>query len=528
MAPGGPVHVALAALEITTTSTTADGAAVDGAAEGAAEGAADGAADGAAEGAAEGAADGAAEGGGEEPKAVSSASSAGLPSLPLPPDLLLLALSYLEVPTLSLLSRAGPEYEWLCRSYNLVARRELICFHSKLTFEEDILGIGLRVEYFPNGTLKSVSSELDVLSASAFDSGVRTGVWGQPFTSFLPLVLNPLHAERGFKRMCDCIALVAAGVPTEKHRGLVPVLKTRDILAVLTALMNTTVVQLMLDARLIQKQNTAGQREDAVSASRTQRHASEKALAGYCAFHHILLYMAARFPAMRAEAQATLAQFVRTPDARHKSVTPDLGRMLLLLTLSDATLGWTQISIIFLKEAFARNVRWTLKEHPSLAMVPSSRTVVDSKRLALTLAATRTSQRLIMFQVYFLNSIGRPAGQNPASILAMYHRCLGTPSDLQKDVMRKACVRICALGEKADIQENWNDFFDAVLVQRPPLLFLSNLLADAVVESEQKGYHRRGGYRGHGGGYRGRGGGGRGRGDGRRGGDRRYGGNQRR
>ena len=76
----------------------------------------------------------------------------------LPSDLLVIVLGYLPVSEVVLVSQANPGYSQVCETQNLVARREMKCFHTKLTFEEAILGIGLSYAYHPDGKLKTVTA----------------------------------------------------------------------------------------------------------------------------------------------------------------------------------------------------------------------------------------------------------------------------------------------------------------------------------------------------------------------------------
>merc|ERR1719282_1845862 len=75
-------------------------------------------------------------------------------------------------------------------------------------------------------------------------------------------------------------------------------------LAVLPQLMNSFAVSLM-------------NAKDGVT-----RHSSEKALLGYCSFHHMLLALAARHPCIAQVAEDKLSSFIRSEDGRHKSQTP--------------------------------------------------------------------------------------------------------------------------------------------------------------------------------------------------------------
>jgi len=234
--------------------------------------------------------------------------------------------------------------------------------------------------------------------------------------------------------------------------------------AVIQSLMNVMVVNMMH------------------SVDEQRLHASEKALLGYCAFHHMLLFLATRFPQILVYAKHALHTFLTNADARTKRITPDIGKLLVLLTLTDASLGWDKLAITFLKESFARSVRWYSREHPAM-LKNTDRLLsgVDQQRLNTVFAASQTSLRLLMFQVYFLTSVGR-RGQNPASQLQNYNKSLGRPSEVQKRALQGACKNILRV-------TSWDEFFDRVLVQRPTPLYLSNVLREAVRLSAQLRYH---------------------------------------
>ncbi len=92
---------------------------------------------------------------------------------------------------------------------------ELICFHSKRTHEEDIIGLPIAV---PNRMLRDISSPLELLSYTSFKEGtcllvlhhkyitsfalsfafigVRKSVYGEAFEHFLPLYVNASHGAR--------------------------------------------------------------------------------------------------------------------------------------------------------------------------------------------------------------------------------------------------------------------------------------------------------------------------------------------
>jgi hypothetical protein len=91
---------------------------------------------------------------------------------------------------------------------------ELLCFHSKRTHREDVLGFPINIKLYPrrddrlqhpphqranissdssnnNNNIESISSTLDLLSYHSFKlESVRRSVWKEPFTHWLPAYLG--------------------------------------------------------------------------------------------------------------------------------------------------------------------------------------------------------------------------------------------------------------------------------------------------------------------------------------------------
>jgi len=147
----------------------------------------------------------------------------------------------------------------------------------------------------------------------------------------------------------------------------------------------------------------------------------------------MLLYYAEKYPDIKATTDIQVNTFIDDEYSRQKNKTPDLGMLLVALTLSDK--GWTDMWKPFLLETFDRNVRWLFQKTPELARMD-----LDSEsRLRKTLDGARTSLRLFMFQVHFLSQIRRPA--EPAVVLQRYHQRLGTSHDGAKGRIARSPVQ---------------------------------------------------------------------------------------
>jgi hypothetical protein len=314
-----------------------------------------------------------------------------------------------------------------------LARRETVCFHTKLSSTETTLGIGLRIVMHDDGNIKAVEPVLDVLSEVAWNKGIRKGAWGDSFTHWLPLALDARHAQKALPLAEKAIAGVLGATTFEPWM----------VLAVLPQAMNSFVVSLMESCK------------DGV-----RRHASEKALWGYCSLHHLLLALAKKHIRIRQLADRLVSRFLDSEASRTKEECADLGQLLMLLAVAPRS--WKELAPSLLQEAFARNVLWIDREKPKPLHAMSAQEWFD---------ATLTSKRLLMFQAFFLR-------QNVD--LATYNLRFGQPTEAQQSELVRTARGILKV-------TTWNDFYRRVSVVRPES-DIAMMLA-AVDRSARCGYH---------------------------------------
>lgn len=79
-------------------------------------------------------------------------------------------------------------------------------------------------------------------------------------------------------------------------------------------------------------------------------------------FHHMLLFMADKDSSWRIAANEAVHGFLNCPEKRLKTNTPDLGRFLINLLLSDR--GWdNEVASAYLNESLVRQVSWFISTH---------------------------------------------------------------------------------------------------------------------------------------------------------------------
>uniref|UniRef100_A0A6B2KY89 UBC core domain-containing protein n=1 Tax=Arcella intermedia TaxID=1963864 RepID=A0A6B2KY89_9EUKA len=329
--------------------------------------------------------------------------------------------------------------------------QEIVCFHTKMSFEHSTLGYGINIERYSNtNTISGITSPLDLISYEAYKQlGVRKSVWKEPFSGWLPVYINRKHALRAVPLAKESLSQI--------HNS--PSFNPQYALTIFPKLMNTMVV-MMMSGNL---------------------HASMKALEGYCQFHRFFLHFVEEYPALLGKIEGTIEGFINDPNLRIKKVVPNLGEFLAYLTVTDR-FGWEDIREAYLSENFDRNVKWIIEKKPHLAK-PSP---TINNRVEQTFECTTTSLRLLMFHVYFLCHIASPPSakyKGTASAKVTYDTLYGQPTPAMKEALQFRIKQILKVS-------SWTQFFDAVEYPIPSVEELNMWLCESVQRSEWKRYHR--------------------------------------
>jgi len=216
-----------------------------------------------------------------------------------------------------------------------------------------------------------------------------------------------------------------------------------------------------------------------VNVSKHKLHASVKALEGYIAFHRLIIYFVQFYPELLEHANTIVRNFIAAGDNRTKQKVPDLGVFLTYLAITDYQ--WSDIAKKYMAESFTRHVRWIIQKYPELAKeTPDPE--IDKNRNAKTLLATVVSQRLLLFQLYFLKHIGRPPGKSLDTIAKEYDATFGRPTNEMKQKFLDGVRQIAAVN-------TWESVFEWVGLECPAPEALATYLRECIPESLRREYH---------------------------------------
>lgn len=352
------------------------------------------------------------------------------------------------------------------------------CFYTlkDLNDERIVLGLGAKKDIMARRSRKTrrktvqlqrLHCSFDYMSHEAYQLGVRNNIWkDRDFDSFIPLFINTQHSKRSLPVAEKCLLeMWQDDELTVKATVLTPPI----ILNTLSKLMNTTIVNMMKTV------------ED-LECGELQLFDSIKAIEGYVSFHHLLLGFIEKYPLIKTLANERVRKFIEIPAYRDKEITPDIGELLVDLSISDYS--WDDFCPKWLEEAFTRNARWICSSYPNLLQLNEKSSCV---RLTQSWKATRTGRRLAMFQRFFISEISCPERlvNNPkkcAILLQEYNDRLGLPPHGMAEKLQ---------GHSRDILscDNWFEYFTLIDFCPPCVPRLDAWLRNAILISERKDYH---------------------------------------
>lgn len=185
----------------------------------------------------------------------------------------------------------------------------MICFHTKQTYLQNQLGLGLKVSKIPRtGLIKEGETYFDYISIKAFIKESRNLTsHNEKITHWLPVYFGKGDKEERFFHL---LKKALSMIMTNSTKNFKP----EYVLEVFPKLIVNLVYQIMDE----------------------KKHASIRIIRILIHIHSMFLYCLKRFPDLQPKITETLKSFLASEENRHKNNIPNLGCILAYLTVSDA------------------------------------------------------------------------------------------------------------------------------------------------------------------------------------------------
>jgi hypothetical protein len=274
--------------------------------------------------------------------AVLSGATVPLPAL----DTVLQLLQLSDLRCLQRVARSfsRPSQEAMSVFWDLKALR---CFHTRAHFQEreTILGLGVSISEEASSGKKHLTCDFDPLSWEAFnDLRVRKGVWKQAVDYWIPMAICAEHFERAVPQLKQAVFVLGTGRVAEATKSHGIGSSGRQFSCIDSRATCASPIMTLDEYRDLQKlrQEQRKQQKGRPPAEGTKKlaklakteldilldvlpklmnsqivllmqgdaHCSEKALAGYMAFHHLLIMLKSKYHELGDLVERRIGEFI--------------------------------------------------------------------------------------------------------------------------------------------------------------------------------------------------------------------------
>jgi len=341
--------------------------------------------------------------------------------------------------------------------------QSLVCYHTKASFNETVLGIPLIYTINPKKqTIDYIKTwPNSLLSREAYHNlRIRKTLWKESFTHWLPIYINYDHFKRGLDDLKKTIRVLAQ--TSNSHAWKNSAFKPQMVLDVLPQILKTYKTISIADKAEVN---------------------SDEMLMGYCSIHRLFLALVLEYPLLRQIINNRIARFMKNPSYRTKSECPDLGNFITLITVSDKYC-WKDISYFYLSESLDRSILWSCRKYPELHILATlSKDCVEMDRIEKMWETRRVNSILALFNSYFANQFCR--NRSIYDQARYYDRFFGRPARADVQQFKKEVDKMIECSKKPN---NWGEWFRMLGVKALTPQKLTSILRKAVKMSKKKGY----------------------------------------
>ena len=329
---------------------------------------------------------------------------------------------------------------------------ELQCYYSKQSFTEDCLGFGVKFsKNLRTGKIKSINCALDFIGLKTFmNYDLRLSSMNERFTHWIPLYIDATHGKKCSHLIERAFSMICTG----STKNFEP----KMVLDILPKLLSTMILEIL----------------------KKKKHASVKALHGYCYFHRLFILLVEKYPKIKEMVTDIVSKFIKDPKYRHKDECSNIGEMLTLLSVSDYC--WADIRDAYLEEANSRSIFWILNKFPELDITKvKHEQISEEEKLKYCFESSIIGQRLLWYNVFFLEKVAHAGKKSLKDVAATYDGMFGRPSQQLEDMF-------LAVSKQIQNLNSYEEFYKGI--GKP--LKKSEIVAsidNAMRASRKKGYH---------------------------------------
>lgn len=215
---------------------------------------------------------------------------------------------------------------------------QLKCFHTKLNFKENQLGLGLFISKIPKtGLIKQAIIFEDYISIKAFiKQSINKTTKKEEFNHWLPLYFGK---EEDHEKFYFFLKRTLSMIMTNSTKYFKP----QFVLEVIPKIFINLVYQIM----------------------DRNKYVSISLIRIFTSLHSIFLYCIRKHPELAETISTHLQKFIKEEEYRTKDHTPNLGCFLAYLLVSDSY-QFSDLIQLYFKEQLDRHVFWILKAVPEL------------------------------------------------------------------------------------------------------------------------------------------------------------------
>ncbi|KAI6655121.1 Ubiquitinconjugating enzyme subfamily protein [Oopsacas minuta] len=249
-----------------------------------------------------------------------------------------------------------------------------ICFFTKKTHEEAVLGLGINIsKNVRTGKIQTVYCSPDIISLNAFNGLKIKQAFGENFSYLIPVYFVSTHYAKCKHLIKTALARLYTGAPNiEAYNSDMPLDFFPKCLIKLTL-------------QFLERSGAKAMRS----------------LSAFGYMHRVFLQLAIEDPKLQQDCKLAVKRFVEDPKNRDKDAIASVAELLVLILMSGD--AWTEeLCVAYVEENLARHVFWITKRFPKLDRSDPN-PEVDKFRAEKSFEVTTSNNRLLMMLLTFSN-----------------------------------------------------------------------------------------------------------------------------